>query len=235
MIVYQLYSNLSYLWFYPRFHLLTLMAPTSPDNLRKSRNLSKTIWHAITNGINKTIMEKFIKKVSQLPLYILPFFQRIKTPMAMTTTNGISSRVVMTAGDMPWALWLATVWGFSFSSGAASGCWCCFSDGSWIFCTAATGDWAGILGNGFRLACTNVSVSKTKEGLNKQKKLILITDFVECLTVMKTGEIWLTFLYLVVSPIQSITEVYNNILSSLLQELQWYDHKEHIVPLSLKG
>lgn len=167
-------------------------------------------------------------------MYILPFFQRIKTPMAMTTTNGISSRVVMTAGDMPWALWLATVWGFSFSSGAASGCRCCFCDGSWIFCTAATGDWAGILGNGFRLACRNVSVSKTKEGLDKKK---WNTDywFGECSTVMKTGEIWLTFRCLVVSPIKSITEVYNDILSSLFQELQWNYHKEHIVPLSLKG
>lgn len=43
------------------------------------------------------------------------------------------------------------------------------------------------------------------------------------------------FFGLVVSRIKSITEVYNDILSSLFQELQWNYHKEHIVPLSLKG
>ncbi len=103
------------------------------------------------------------KHIPQSPLYIRPLFQRMMAPMVMTTTNGTSSRVVMIAVDTPWALWLAAVLVVSFSSGAASGCWCCFGDGSWIFCTAATGCGAGILGNGFRLACTNVSVSKRQE------------------------------------------------------------------------
>lgn len=96
------------------------------------------------------------------PLYILVFLQRRNTPMAMTSTRGISRRVVMMATDMLCAFCLTTLSIFCFSSS--------FWGGSAVFCEAASGGCAGSSCHGFRWVWTNVSVSGKEEECSYKPK-----------------------------------------------------------------